>query len=107
MWFLTWVKRVFNIFICCDEDNRTDGRKYLVVPMEVVSENDGDTHFINAGQLIKLYGVPPKECLVYGDNMAGHTIEGLIKLTPRQDGDYSLTNAKIRETRNEIKKEKI
>ena len=107
MWFLTWVKRMFNIFICCAEDNRTDGRKYLVMPMEVISENDGDTHFITAGQLMKLYGVPPKECLVYNDKLIGHVIDGLIKLTPRADGDYSLTNAIIWETRNEIKKEKI
>lgn len=70
-------------------------KKYIIVPDTVRSKSDGDIHYIGAGQLIRLYGVNPTECVVadhwnkvswlkriYGQNM--------IVLRPRYHGDYDL-----------------
>jgi hypothetical protein len=61
--------------------------KYWVKPGYVKSKNDGDTHFINARQLMELYNVNPSECVVNPANP-----EGLIILEPSYEGNYSLRN---------------
>ena len=38
--------------------------KYLVKGGYVLSRNDGDRHYVGAGQVIELYGVDPRECKV-------------------------------------------
>ena len=38
--------------------------KYIVVPGYIRSINDGDKHFITGEQLIRLYKVNPKECVI-------------------------------------------
>jgi hypothetical protein len=37
--------------------------KYILYPGNVKSVNDGDWHFITYGQLIRLYGLAPAECI--------------------------------------------
>jgi hypothetical protein len=73
---------------------------YLLCPGWVRSRIDGDRHYITASQLSRLYHVPMDECVTlnYGgspgydrrrDDLLAKVYRGeLIKLTPREDGDY-------------------
>lgn len=38
---------------------------FLVIPGHVTSINDWEEHFISAGQLIHLYKVDPRECIIW------------------------------------------
>lgn len=75
---------------------RNPNIKYLLVPGHVTSKTDGDLHYISASRLAELYGVRMNECTVYPDNPRQRTLVhpwehyGLIQLTARYDGDYSL-----------------
>lgn len=65
--------------------------KYLVVPGYVTSKNDGDRHFIGAGDLMRLYGVNPQECRVVTEEGSTFGSEkDLIVLRPSYSGNYSL-----------------
>jgi hypothetical protein len=73
--------------------------KYVIAPGYVHSVNDGDRHYIGAMQLIRLYGVSPKECRIYEPAPQWTTgvfryeeqaNKGLIWLRPKANGDYSL-----------------
>jgi len=71
-------------------------REYLVVPGYITSKADGDLHYVNANELIRLYGVDPRECVIWKNPPSWITepyIKGLIVLNPRYDGDYSLESA--------------
>ena len=61
---------------------------FIVCPGPVVSQTDGDTHYISAHSLINLYGVKRTECVIMSPTTA--RMEGLYVLDPRFDGDYSL-----------------
>ena len=75
-------------------------KKYAVFAGLVPSAHDRDMHWISAAQLMRLYGVPPKECVaVYVEGggllspgMRGRhgrsALSGLIHLRPRYAGDY-------------------
>lgn len=39
-------------------------KKFIVQPDFILSKFDGDEHYINAHQLIDLYGVNPAECVL-------------------------------------------
>lgn len=41
-------------------------KKYLVRPGRIRSINDGDLHFIEAEELMRLYGVRRQECIIMG-----------------------------------------
>lgn len=64
--------------------------KYAVYPGYVISQNDGDRHYIGADQLIRLYGVDRRDCLIIREHERGMFVGGLIALTPQSNGDYSL-----------------
>jgi len=66
-------------------------KKYVICPGWIVSQNDGDRHFITAQQLIRLYGVNPKECIVRRerDNVLPWHKE-LKWLRPKYNGDYQI-----------------
>lgn len=64
-------------------------KKYIVYPGEVISQSDGDKHWIGARQLMILYGVHPNECLDASALHPAHNIYGLIPLRPRSDGKYA------------------
>lgn len=64
--------------------------KYLIKPGFVISENDGDKHFINSSQLMSLYRVKQSECLFYSKDMPKDMYEGLVVLEPQFDGNYSI-----------------
>lgn len=62
---------------------------YILCPGTIVSESDGDVHFISASDLARLYGVRMCECKVLDFvNSRNHTD---IFLAPRSDGNYSLS----------------
>lgn len=71
-------------------------KKYLIVPGNVTSENDGQRHFVSATQLMLLYKVKLSECVVlsgrleYGFKRLSGTHQDLTVLMPRRDGNYSL-----------------
>lgn len=66
------------------------------MPGYVISKTDGDEHFISAGRLAQLYGVPfhAQNVTVIREEEQGHarTIDSShdIFLYPDPDGDYSL-----------------
>jgi hypothetical protein len=77
------------------------GKKYLVKPGHVISESDGDEHYISFTQLTRLYGVDPDECLNNENlQMRGYppnwNTDNLITLEPKYDGNYTIptTNPK-------------
>ena len=68
-------------------------KKYALVPGKIISNTDGDEHFISASMLASLYGVPLDECIVidYRQTLTGRHLAtqrakdaGLIILTPQQ-----------------------
>ena len=68
-------------------------KKYIVVEDYVMSKTDGDTHFISAEKLMKLYKVKPEECRIirFGSgDFVGLSDINLKTLRPRFDGNYSL-----------------
>lgn len=75
--------------------------KYVLFPGEITSATDGDRHRVGAGQLVHLYGVDPRECIVFDppqgwpdslieSALREHSRLGLIALYPRTDGRYTL-----------------
>lgn len=62
-------------------------KKFVVCPGHVWSE-DGDTHFINYRQLIKLYNVNHSDCVLFKYSKPKNQ-DGLIYLKPKSNGDYS------------------
>lgn len=38
--------------------------RYVIHPGYVFSKNDGQCHYINGRQLIRLYGLNPAECVI-------------------------------------------
>lgn len=65
-------------------------KKYLVFPGEVISKADGQTHYITAGQLVRLYKVNPLEVktILSDKDLLGIRREDYIELHPRFDGNY-------------------
>lgn len=73
-------------------------KKYALCPGFVTSDTDGQRHYIGAGRLADLYGVPMAECVVFDPNMPhlmrGVKATGLIFLRPRHHReDYKVPNA--------------
>ena len=66
--------------------------KYGLFPGDVVSKNDGDTHYITAPQLARCYGVNFGDCIVYSINDTIEMAEmyGLIPLFPDPTGEYKI-----------------
>jgi len=69
-------------------------KKYVCCSGNIISQNDGDIHFIPASRLPQLYGVKKEECYfpVSGELYKDFP-DGLIPLYPRSDGNYSLEDA--------------
>lgn len=73
--------------------------RYALLPGMVRSRTDGQRHYVGPYALAQLYGVALRDCLIYKPEpwwprsyheQAEEWIRGLIKLTPRANGDYSL-----------------
>jgi len=67
-------------------------KKYAVYPGWVVSQHDGEYHYITADELIRLYGVPYSECVVIRDkiSLTGRDVSQLIALRPKYKGNYTI-----------------
>lgn len=63
--------------------------KYLVIPGNVLSMSDGDTHYVTADRLIQLYGVDRSLCVVWpNDDRGWKAPSNLIHLLPLYHGNY-------------------
>lgn len=68
-------------------------KKYLCYGGYVTSNYDGDRHYISPFTLPNLYNVPKKECLfLTQQNCDGINPDYYIKLYPRNDGRYKISN---------------
>lgn len=67
-----------------------DEKHFLVCPNYVVSRTDGQTHWISEHQLMRLYGVQRRECVIACCPTHHKEEEGLLHLEPSYEGDYSL-----------------
>lgn len=65
-------------------------KKYALHPGNVRSKHDGDTHYISAGALMRLYKVSPLYVVVYDENLHSRYWDEYIHLFPREDGNYKL-----------------
>lgn len=65
-------------------------KHFLVCPNYVISKNDGQQHYISEHQLMRLYGVEMRECVISCCPQGHREEEGLLWLEPNYDGDYSL-----------------
>lgn len=68
-------------------------KKYLLFPGYVISQNDGDRHYINAIVLARLYSINLSECIVCDRSVNFHQSENLISLYPDSTGVYKITEA--------------
>lgn len=69
--------------------------EYVVSPGDVWSREDGQRHHIGYSQLIHLYHVDPRVCIIDDGKGSlreydGEFLKTLIWLKPRLDGNYSL-----------------
>jgi hypothetical protein len=70
--------------------------RYILWPGEVTSSHDGGHRFLDGQQLMKLYGLQPRDCTIAapGDKFSGSPIKQnqgriMIHLFPRDRGDYA------------------
>ena len=61
---------------------------YCIHPSEVTSKTDGDRHFIGYDQLVRLYGLDPRDC-VHQDRVRPEHYSNYVHLYPRYNGDYA------------------
>jgi len=75
-------------------NERMAGKKYVCCGGYVVSNVDGDEHYISAFRLVRLYNLNPRECILIDHNdphnFLGQDFTGLTFLYPRRDGNYTL-----------------
>lgn len=67
--------------------------KYLVCPNHVRSAYDGQRHYIGYCDLIRLYGVDWRECIINSEEnfrLYRDRIDDLIRLRPQYDGNYTV-----------------
>lgn len=68
--------------------------KYLLVGDYVISQRDGDRHYISAEKLRRLYDLGRADCVLAEGDLAASLIQRarpeLVTLRPRSDGNYTL-----------------
>lgn len=62
--------------------------RYLLCPGYIISKNDGDRHYISAGQLKQLYKVNWEDCDIEKQGLQLSRYN-YIRLFPRYDGNYT------------------
>jgi len=66
-----------------------DQVRFMLCPGEVISKYDGETHKISAHDLMNLYGVKSKHCVLESDiSLSADKKDILFPLKPRSDGNY-------------------
>lgn len=79
-------------------------KKYVCIGDFVISQSDGQLHYISAVMLPKLYQVSPQECIFTCEDMEtimGLELEKYTILRPRNDGNYTLPGTKKQEANHE------
>ena len=73
-------------------------KRYLILPGKVYSKEDEQLHYVSAEELMRLYSVDPKECVVMTNRgvhgrqgMPNDFLDRLLWLAPRYDGDYHIS----------------
>ena len=61
-------------------------KKYVIHPNWILSNQNLEYHYITANQLIKLYKVDPRECIIH--KLGRPTYDNLIPLYPQYDDKY-------------------
>ena len=61
--------------------------KYVIYPGPVVSKHDGSMKRIRFFELVRLYGLDPRDC-INADHLGSHAPKTFMVLGPRFDGDY-------------------
>lgn len=67
--------------------------RYVIHPGHVYSKNDGQLHYINGRQLMRLYGLNPAECVIASEQNGWCAPAGCIHLSPRSSGNYQIHTA--------------
>ena len=76
---------------------------YALVPSWVTSSRDGERHYVSAGELVKLYKLPPGTYRPVGDRpsvpeaVKAAERQGLVALYPDPSGKYALPGREDRE----------
>lgn len=65
--------------------------RYVIHPGYVFSKNDGQRHYINGRQLIRLYGLNHAECVIASEQNGWCAPAGCIHLRPRSSGNYKIS----------------
>ena len=69
-------------------------KKYALHPGWVTSKTDGDRHHISTEQLINLYRLPRRDCIVWDrtvpDRIKGLNHDDYIHIYPNYHGNYNL-----------------
>jgi hypothetical protein len=92
---------VQSIFVLMDggaDMTTLDEKKYAIHPGYVTSKNDGEQHFISYGQLINLYGLKEKDCIVWDleipETWRGRNHKDYVHLYPKYNGRYILPSSR-------------
>lgn len=68
--------------------------RYVVFPGYVISQSDGQRHYVNAKELIGLYGIDPNDCIIIDRTNPASPVykerQGDIRLVPKANGDYTI-----------------
>lgn len=70
-------------------------KRFALFPGHVVSQRDGDRHYIGGVQLARLYGLNPAECVVVYDLEQDYD-RSLLPLHPLPSGRYEETLLSIK-----------
>ncbi len=70
------------------DDPPRPARRYVLWAGEVISQSDGDRHYIGVGQLRELYRIPPDAHVVDGHERGFRPLPGDVNCRPRYDGNY-------------------
>lgn len=64
--------------------------RIVLWPGNIISESDGQTHYVSGVRLAQLYGVEYRKCAVVikGDR-SFRSLPGDVNLYPRTDGQYA------------------
>ena len=73
-------------------------KRYLILPGKVYSKEDEQLHYVSAEELMRLYSVDPKECVVmHNEGVHGKVgldndfLDSRLWLAPSYDGDYHIS----------------
>lgn len=80
-----------------------DEKKYCLFGGYVRSKNDGQVHYVSGRDLIDLYGLPPRQCVVAPlEKLYWRMPSNLIALGVRNDGNYTIPTETTKPTQSGV-----